>query len=296
MTIPFIAFLLATATACLTLAINVHKGEILKTAPGWVELSLFAIAGVLYTLGGILAVRHWLRERRKELIPSPPSPQAISQQANPHQEQHVHIGSDVLRTPPSSPPIRQPKPCPKLELIDHKSTMIGYDSRWREVNPSDVAPDRWKANAFVAIFRNKPAPLGQETASARYAIARLIYRNEKGEQQIVDYGTWLGKYEHSADFQSGKSRALVLSSKVRAGTLKDDGAYVFDNQNRSNIFKAPYHSSGKVINAPAEKPLLRECSEVEITIVSENVTLYHGKFQRVEAIDGEMTWAPVDPG
>ncbi len=288
---PLITVILAIATTCFAFGMAIHRGDLFKGAPAWVELSLFITSAFLYILAAILAIIHWRKDSKKIAEPSATAERnrTITQEASPHMEQHVHVGDEVLRRYP--PPLlpREPKPHPELELIGCKATMIGYGSMWFEINPVSLEPNQWKTNAFVAIFRNKPAPPGKQATPAHYATAHLIYRNEEGEQQIVKYGTWLGKYEHSADFKSGESQALVLSSTVRAGHQKDKGTYVFDNQHKFNIFNSPHSASAKVIRAPEEKLLLPQCSELEVSIVSENVTLYQGTFRRV----GDTAWSPM---
>jgi hypothetical protein len=290
---PIIAFLLATATALLTLAITIHKGDILKSAPGWVEPLLFSVSGALYLLAGILALINYKRERKKEatIPPSLPSPQAQHNEqrveANPRIEQNVYVGE--RHAPPAPAPVPT-RPLPELELIDCKATMIAYSSQWEEVNPVNLGTAQFKPNAFVAIFRNKPAPQGKAGTRADHATAHLIYRNEKAEQQVVDYGTWLGYYEHAVDFKASESRALILSSKVAIGHT--DGTYVFDNPHKFNVFSNPRFYRGQIIYAPTPKLLLRECSEVEVAIISNNVTLYHGRLRHIEDSSGEMIWAP----
>jgi len=266
----------------------------------------FIVAGVVWDLRGsnagliclgiglILLILAYL-VRKKRSRPEPTQSQHNEQRVEANPQQNVYISSDVLRghTPQPLPP-QQPKPCPELELIDWKPTMIGYERTWVELNVARLRLVEWKPNAFVAIFRNRPAPPGEETIPAYGATAHLIYRNQMDEQQIVNYGTWLQKYEHFADFDSATSHALVLSSSVRAGKEADGKSYVFDNHNQFNIFKVPYAASGRVIHAPEEKLLLDECSEVEVSIVSRNVTLYHGTFRRVLNSSGLASWVPAD--
>jgi hypothetical protein len=276
------AILMALASAAFQIALATGHFKSYEWALPW----LWASAGGLFLAWLILTLSNKKRTQEAE-------GRSMSQhneqraEANPHQT--VIIGNDVLRdrTPPLPPP--QPKPRPELELIGCKATMIAYGSFYEEINPLRLGPDQWEPNAFVAIFRNKPAAPGKHTPSADYATAHLIYRNEKGEKQIIDYGTWLGKYEHSADFKASTSRTLVLSSMVRVGHPSDGKIYVFDNPNKFDIFSVPYAASGKTIYAPEPKLLLPECSEVEVTIVSDNATLYQGMFRRTD----EMTWSPA---
>jgi len=135
-------------------------------------------------------------------------------------------------------------------------------------------------NACIAIFRKKPAPTGQVGVPAYDVTAHLTYRNEKGEQQIVNFGTWLEEYAHRVDFARGESHALVLSSTARAGRENDGQTYVLDNPHEVNPFEGRFRS-GMVIYAPDERLMLRDCSEVEIALISKNVTVYAGKLRRV---------------
>ena len=70
-----------------------------------------------------------------------------------------------------------------------------------KVSSTDIEPQQWKPNAFVARFRLKSARVGEQPLFADEATAHLIYRNDKGQSQVVDYGTWLNMYEHKASFE-----------------------------------------------------------------------------------------------
>jgi len=112
------------------------------------------------------------------------------------------------------------------------------------------------------------------------ATAHLTYRNVKGQTQIVNYGTWLNKYEHTADFK-GNTHALILVSGTRAGEQDDGQLYVFDNQHTVNIFSRPHFRSGMTVTAPSWKSLLADCTEIEMEIRNRETTLYRGTFDRV---------------
>jgi hypothetical protein len=178
-------------------------------------------------------------------------------------------------------PITRAQLHPELELFDCKPTVIFYGrTTWGEADLNDLNLKDFPPNACIAIFRKKPAPTGQEAVPAYDVTAHLTYRNEKGEQQIVNFGTWLGEYSHRIHFTRGESHSLVLSSAARAGKEGDGQVYVLDNPHEVNPFTGARFRSGMVIYAPDEKLMLRECNEVEIALISRNVTVYAGTLRR----------------
>jgi hypothetical protein len=71
---PLISTLLAIATSLLLLAITTAKGEIFKSAPGWLVPVLFVIAGILYIVAIVLGVIHFQRERGSKPPPQSQPP------------------------------------------------------------------------------------------------------------------------------------------------------------------------------------------------------------------------------
>jgi hypothetical protein len=201
--------------------------------------------------------------------------------------QHFH-GTPTGAAAPAPAPIPKPEAeRPTLELLSCEFTMIAFDNWWVGLNSTDIKPQRWKPNAFVGRFRLKPTPVGKKPLFAHDATAHLIYRNDKGETQVVDYGTWLGVYEHKVSFR-GNSHSLILSSSTKAGSSSDDGqTYVFDNPHSFDIFSNPYSLRGSTINPPNEKLLLPNCTQAEVHIRTFDTTLFTGIFDR----DGDG-WKP----
>src|SRR5258708_33503921 len=201
---------------------------------------------------------------------------------------HDQSTRQTVTTPP---PAREPELHPELELFDCKPTVIFYGKAvWREVDLNDPNLKDHPPNACIAIFRKKPVLTGQKSIPANGVTAHLTYRNEKGEQQIVNFGTWLWEYANRVDFVRGESHALDLSSSTRAGKENDGKTYVLDNPHDINPFTRVRFRSGMVIYAPDEKPMLPDCSEVEIALVSKNVTVYDGKFTCSVKPDGTVSF------
>jgi len=231
--------------------------------------------------------------KREELPPSQlHSERTVKQEAN--SQQNVYIGGELLREARDRSKAEQHKqeqpeqPTPLLELFDSKPMLIMYNGGgWYEVDPSNPHLIDNKPNAFVAIFRNRPAPRG-ETPSIYGVTAHLIYRNSKCERMAVDSGTWLQEYTHLADFRAGKSHGLVLSSGTRAGKKPDGKVYVFDNPYSSDPRRPRFRSGPTVIHAPKEKPIFPDCCELEISLVANNVTVYYGAFKCSLNPDGTM--------
>lgn len=227
-----------------------------------------------------IAVAGWLRGRIKEPIKDsetkthPPINIHLENIGNPVHDQstkHVATSAPVLA--------REAKTHPNLELFDCKPGFIFYgNSVWCEADLSELDPKEHQPNSCLAIFRNKPAPPGQAGVPAYDVTAHLTYRNKKGEQQIVNFGTWVGRYEHIIDFTRGESHALVLSSSVRVGHEKDGRVYVLDNPHSYNPFRQ-FHS-GRVVGAPDEKLLIADCNEVEVSLICKDVTVYSGRLSR----------------
>jgi len=158
--------------------------------------------------------------------------------------------------------------------------MIVFDHFWIELNSADIKPQQWKPNAFVVRFRLKPTPVGKRPMFAHNATAHLIYRNDKGETQVVDYGAWLGMYEHKVSFR-GNSHSLILSSNTKAESRSDEEqTYVFDNPHSFNIFDNPYSLRQSIIYPPNENLILPNCAEVEDDIRNMDTTLFAGIFDR----------------
>jgi hypothetical protein len=87
----------------------------------------------IFLLGALLILLGWLWPKKSKPQESPPFPpqntQTLKQEANPRQEQHVHIGSDFLQPKPA-PPARTPQPEPpsNIHFIEIK-TVDGTFSR-----------------------------------------------------------------------------------------------------------------------------------------------------------------------
>jgi hypothetical protein len=193
---------------------------------------------------------------------------------------------DVERT--TAAPISRPEtPRPKLELLSWEPAMIFYQLLWKEMNPTEIGPQLWKPNAYVARFRIRSTAVGEKPLSAYGATAHLTYRNGKGNAQVINFGTWLGKYENKVDFR-GNSNALILSSTTTVDNKTSQGqTYVFDNPHGFNIFSSPRSFSGRTIYAPKEALLLQDCTEVEIEIRNSDATLFKETLDR----DGDG-WKP----
>jgi len=71
---PVISVLLAAATTLFGLAILIAKGDLLKSAPGWLVPFVFTLSAVFFLLAAILAVVNWKRERKKDAVPPPSQP------------------------------------------------------------------------------------------------------------------------------------------------------------------------------------------------------------------------------
>jgi hypothetical protein len=274
---------LVTMLSALILAI-VKEGAHL----GRYEWAVPYLAGLL-VLSLIAAVISFVkagRQSENKITPPPRKDAPI----NIHLE---NIGNPIhdqstRRTIAPMPSVPEVKRNPEIELFDCKPGFIHYEgSVWSEADPSELDPKEDQPNACLAIFRNKPAPAGQVGVPAYEVTAHLTYRNEKGERQIVNFGTWIGKYEHRIDFTRGESHALVLSSSTRAGKEKDGRVYVLDNPHAHNPF-TPRFRSGMTIYAPDEKPMLVDCNEVEVSLICKNITVYSGKLTRA-AESGDST-------
>jgi|SRR5579864_2436132 len=182
---------------------------------------------------------------------------------------------------------------PQLELLDWKPVLIAYGGwSWCEPNLDEFIPSSEGPNAFIAVFRNKPAPTGAEGTPAYEVTAHLIYRSRDGKQQIIDFGTWLNEYTHFVDFKPGTSHSLILSSKTRVRGFDDKTVYVFDNPASFNP-RTRRMRAGITIHAPQEKPMLTDCCEVEISLTSKNITVYHGKLSCKNTPGGVSEFLPM---
>jgi hypothetical protein len=261
-------FTAATMLLALTIAIakeGAHLGQYEWAVP-------YLVAAIIVCF--VLALISLRKEGRQQNAPAPIHIEnRLENIGNPVHDQSAQ---QAVAMAPTSP-VTESKRHPDLELFDCKPGFIFYEgSVWNEADPSELDPKEHQPNACIAIFRNKPAPAGRTGVPAYGVTAHLTYRNERGEQQIVNFGTWVGKYEHLVDFTRGESHALVLSSTVRAGKEKDGRVYVLDNPHPHNPFR--HFRSGMVVYAPDEKPILVNCSEVEVHLICKDVTVYSGKF------------------
>ena len=174
----------------------------------------------------------------------------------------------------------------QLELIDKRPALICYGrgSVWYEESPDTSQ----STNAYILIFRNKPAATGRSTVPAYGVTAHLLFRSGKGDQIVMDRGTWLGHYTHFADFKSGTSHKLVVSTSARASGASDGAVYVLDNPIRIDPRCSPVRSGITYLHAPNERPLIAECSEVEVCLISGDATVYSAKFECSANQDGTM--------
>jgi hypothetical protein len=83
---PVISVLLAAATTMFGLAILIAKGDLLKSAPGWLVPLVFTLSAYFFLLAAILAIVNWKRERKRNALP-PPSPPPPSVQVNQENKQ-----------------------------------------------------------------------------------------------------------------------------------------------------------------------------------------------------------------
>lgn len=251
-----------------------------KSPYAWAIPYITVIALIFYGWALFLAVIH---RREEKLRSGAANENRLENFGNPTQTQHVEnkfeFGEEFLNKLTPQPSFPEPKPLPQVELISCEPTMIYYDRYWVEANPVKMPQEKWKNNSEVARFRIRPSPAGNPARSAHGVTAHLTYRNAEGGSQIVDYGTWLDKYEHKVDFR-GNSHALILCSTVRAGKDDDGQTYVFDNPHSFNIFDQPYRSN-LVIRAPKEKLFIADCTEVEVEIRNFESTLFHRNFKRL---------------
>jgi hypothetical protein len=199
MMIPLITFLLATATACLTLAIAAHKGDILKAAPWWVELLLFTLAGLLYALAGILAVWHLIREKRKDKHPNQIPPAS----GNPINISFENIGNPIQKQSNEqlvSAPLSRPTHRVKLPEVKPLPSRIG---RLR-----DFVQFAGDTPMLLLLFRSDSV-FGQDLEFS----AHIVYWDSDGKE-ITDVarGTWfpLTRNQLRSDFKTGITRELAV--------------------------------------------------------------------------------------
>jgi hypothetical protein len=199
-----------------------------------------------------------------------------SQTANPHIEQHVHIGGEQAAK--SNPPaVRKEKP-PSLDALKPKEMDLHEDPYgiWFEASQNLNTAKQ----AIVIPFRNEPIKEpGIPTPTASSVIARLVFRNADGsDERHIDHGVWLNHYEYPVTFHSGDTRYLVIAVKLAPFVT-------FDNPNRNAFGGAFSHSSRKSIIHPQRITLWHE-GTVEVSLVDYNdLTVFHGRFEYTLSLD-----------
>jgi hypothetical protein len=256
-----ITVILAMATTLFAFAIAIAKGELLKSSPSWLWPTLLVISGILYVTAFVLGVIHWRREKK-----------------------------DKIRDQQNAEPKQELLPSPMLEVIEDKNILIAYNGReWHEEDPGTPHLISSNLNAHIIVFRKKLALPGESSSPLSRVSAHLTFRGKDDSQLVINFGTWLREYTHYVNFVRAETHALVLSSGVKAdGKIDECRVYAFDNPHHTDPRHAKHHSGIIVVRAPTEKPLMDNCSEVEIVLIADQTTVYHGTFTFILDPDGTM--------
>jgi hypothetical protein len=141
--------------------------------------------------------------------------------------------------------------------------------------------------SLIAIFRNMPRPAGQNTPPARSVTANLTFKRSDGQMQHINFGTWLGQYTHFADFSPGQIQYLAIAVRDGDRVLTLDNPLTFDP-------RAVRFRSGRILYAPTEVSIAGEPHEVEVTLISRNLTVFQGLF-RCDLTGDPMQLTRLDP-
>jgi len=191
-------FVVATALVALVIAIAKeagHLGQYGRAVPYLiVAILLCIILGVVSLITG--------RHQKDSVGPSPSQSHA---EANPHLEQHVHIGRDLLQSPPAAPvPLAQVAE-PNISFIPPAVTtkvatgIQGDATFFERADGSDM---------IVAKFRNDVQ--GQGNIREPYIRAQIIYRSNSGNELTdVPAAIWLNERRRYTKFTSGDTKAFI---------------------------------------------------------------------------------------
>ena len=128
---PILLFLIsAVATTLASIAFQIGLATGHFKSYEWAMWPLFIASGALWMIWLILAVRHYLGEKKKRELPPPPPVPLPPPAVNVHFE---NIGNPVhdqsnRQTIAASQPAQEPRPSPMLEVIDDKNILIAYNN------------------------------------------------------------------------------------------------------------------------------------------------------------------------
>jgi hypothetical protein len=190
---------------------------------------------------------------------------------------NVAVRSGLVRT-------RETGNIPELERLDIRSATIIRTNERR---------DKWVENAtgysaLIIEFRNKHAERGKEGAIAKSVVARLVFTPRNAKRIINNAACWLEEIVQGATIDPGEVRKLVI-----AVDLKQEGRLftLFNPRERLPIYYSQFAAGKERVRPIEPNELSAVPCDVELTLISENLTLYNKKYE-LTAHDGVMQLVP----
>jgi hypothetical protein len=200
--------------------------------------------------------------------------------------QHFYSGASTAKSssPPKEEEARETGNIPELERLDIRSATIIRTNERR---------DKWVENAtgysaLIIEFRNKHAERGKEGAIAKSVVARLVFTPRNAKRIINNAACWLEEIVQGATIDPGEVRKLVI-----AVDLKQEGRLftLFNPRERLPICYSQFAAGKERVRPIEPNELSAVPCDVELTLISENLTLYNKKYE-LTAHDGVMQLVP----
>jgi hypothetical protein len=201
----------AAITVAVTTALAQAHGALNGRVPLAPYLYGYGAALVLLVIAGIMALK---AAKEEKTTPSPApvqhNEQRVIQEANPKQEQHVHIGSDLFQTKPARLVVHTAKSeqQPNIQFVEIKNV----DGSFTETIVHGLPlTERKTTAALLVCFRNEAIP-GQ-TPRQPQVDAHVIYKSGDGKELTdLSHGVWAEESANYTTFQTGHKKCLVVTA------------------------------------------------------------------------------------
>jgi hypothetical protein len=174
-------------------------------------------------------------------------------------------------------PAAEPEPKVPIEVVSIRPTFVnngGYCT-WEEADHGFIA--------LIVSFKNQIATKpGGENRSFPNVTANLTFKGTD-KVETIDYGTWLNQYTRYVPFKPGEVRHLLVVMFERASKQ----LVGFYNPNTINPFTRRW-SSRMRLREPEHRDLPLPPCEVTLHLISENTTLFTGRYILTASEDGTL--------
>lgn len=171
---------------------------------------------------------------------------------------------------------------PRIELLEIRSVylVVTRDKRYKFVENQQPG-----MSAIIAVFRNRHAGVGQQTASIDDVVARLIYTPKSARRLEINAGCWIDEVTQYVDFASGEVKKLIV-----AVDRKDGGSpsALHNPRKLLPIYYSSFSAQKERVQHIESHHLSGMPCNVEITLISEDRTLYTGTFELLHGEAGVM--------